>query len=493
MDIFIGALIFSVWSVTLFFGKKIGLSMLLFAIPITFFIIHILEENKKEIDTKAKILVVPITLLAGAYCIFNNDFFNKLNILVIPLLVIYMILELLKDKIEINLRLIGKIIELALFPLNYIGINFGKLKVYFEVNYNIDKEKNNQGKELLKGIIIIFPIVLIIICLLASADMVFGNIVSSILKMIIKTSGVIDFTDITVRMMLIFFAFVYFMCFFDYIVSRYEIETDSEEVKAKGNDYAIKMVLGILNVIYLIFCIIQIKSLFLKDVNINYAEYARRGFFQLMWVSLINLVTILIAKKAEKREGNTYIVSMCLVMILFTFIILVSSAVRMYYYESAYGYTLLRLLVYCSLFTEAILLVPTIMYVMDVNIDLIRTYIAIITTIYVGMNFMNFDNMIAKKNIDRYFETGKIDMFYLENHIGTDAIKQMVRLLEIEPENDMVKHKAEQYLVNTYKELKENSMDFRDFNFSKFNAKELIEEKINFEDMEKKYVVVNRY
>jgi len=41
INIFIGALILSIWFVTLFFGKSIGLSMLLFIVPLTYYIIHI--------------------------------------------------------------------------------------------------------------------------------------------------------------------------------------------------------------------------------------------------------------------------------------------------------------------------------------------------------------------------------------------------------------------------------------------------------------------
>ena len=373
MEIYIGALIFSIWYVTLFFGKTIGLSMLLFAVPITLFIINILAKSKKDINTKAKILIIPITLLSATYCIFDNYFFNKLNLFVIPVLIVYMILELLKDKIEFNWNFVGKILEIVLFPLNYIGINFQKLKVHLESYFNIDQKNDSDRKEIIRGLLITIPIVLVILTLLTSADTIFRNLINSILSVFLNVTGLIDVTGTTLRIIVAFCAFVYFMCLFDYITSRYEIEETSEtkEVVKKKKDYSIKMVLGVLNIIYLIFCIIQIKSLFIKDININYAEYARQGFFQLMWVSLINLITILLAKKAEKQEGSTYIVSMCLIMILFTFIILVSSAVRMHYYESAYGYTFLRLLVYCILFTETILLIPTVMYVIDFEIELL--------------------------------------------------------------------------------------------------------------------------
>jgi len=68
------------------------------------------------------------------------------------------------------------------------------------------------------------------------------------------------------------------------------------------DNFTIKVILGTLNVVYVVFCAIQIQSLFMKHVDINYAQYARQGFFQLMIVSLINLVMILIAKKSEKQD-----------------------------------------------------------------------------------------------------------------------------------------------------------------------------------------------
>ena len=238
------------------------------------------------------------------------------------------------------------------------------------------------------------------------------------------------------------------------------------------------MILTTLNIIYLVFCYIQIKSLFLKNVNINYAHYARQGFFQLMIVSIINLVTILIAKKNEttnETQNNKYIKVMSLIMLGFTYIILISSVVRMFYYESAYGYTLLRLLVYCALLTEAILLIPTILYIIDKKIKLPQCYFTIILAMYVVMNFANFDIIIAKRNVDRYIETGKIDMYYLRIGTGTDAVNQILRLLE-NNENEIVRQEAKQHLENLYDDLKNKTFDIREFNISKMKAKALIEE-----------------
>lgn len=256
------------------------------------------------------------------------------------------------------------------------------------------------------------------------------------------------------------------------MVSRYEPhEENTKREEERKDSLTIKMIVGVLNSIYLVFCIIQIKSLFMQNVDINYAHYARQGFFQLMIVSAINLVTILMAKKQDKK--SKYIQVMSIIMILFTFILLLSATVRMYFYESAYGYTLLRLLVYCVLFTEGVLLIPTILYILNKKINLPKVYFSILIVIYVGMNFANFNDIIAKRNVERYATTGKIDIGYLQYETGTDGIETMLSLLEMENSEEAIEKEVREYANRLYKQLSEEKIDFRDFNISKWRAKKL--------------------
>lgn len=481
IDIFLGALIFSILCVTLFFEKSIGVSMVLFIGPFTYYLIYLLKKNKKIENTKASILIIPILMLASTYFIFNNSFFNELNILVIPILLVLMIMGLFNEKIRINIDFIGKILGMFIIPISFMGETFEKLKNCLQDRAKIKIDSKNEAliKKVVKSMIITIPIILVIIILLASADSIFGDIFIDILEKIINAFSKMKMSTVVIKVILIILSFIYMLCVFDYIISKYKkdegVRDTSFQIK---DDFTIKMILTALNIVYMVFCYIQIKSLFLRNVDIDYAQYARRGFFQLMIVSFINLVTIIIAKKSEKPDQkNSYISIMSLIMIGFTFIILISSAVRMYFYESAYGYTLLRLLVYCALFIEAILFIPTILYIKDKKINLVKTYFTIILIIYVGMNFMNFDNIIAKRNVDRYIETGKIDMNYIKAETGTDAVKQITRILEVNTYTDNVKEEAGKHLKNIYDNVSE-TFDIREFNISKLLAKSLIEKKL---------------
>ncbi len=472
-NIFIVSLILAIWSIVLFYGKQIGLSMLLFIIPITYYLIFILEKNNKIENNKAKILLIPIILLASTYLIYDNHFFNNLNLIVIPLLIIIMLVSLFTNVFNLEIW-IEKAVELVFDPIAYLGETLKKIKLSILRKFKLKSKDNNNSKKVFKGLLITIPIALVIIGMLASADQEFSNVLYSVIRVIGKAFGNMQFMEIAVRLVLIIIVFIYLSSFFDNIISNFKIEKEDKEDNNQKDNTTIKMIITTLNIIYLVFSIIQIKALIVRDEYINYADYARQGFFQLMIISVINLIMILIAK-SKSYKNNKFTNIMCLLMILFTFILIVSSAIRMYFYEQAYGYTFLRLAVYFALLTEAILLIPTILYVLNKKKNLLRTYFSIVVTMYVIINLVNIDNIIASRNVTRYIETGKIDMVYIESNTGTDAIKQIIRILQSDKDENGTKQIASNYLINTYDKLINENTDFRDFNISKTLAKYLIE------------------
>ncbi len=488
ISIGMGALLFAIWLVILFLGKSIGLSMLLFSIPFSYFFVYILEKNNKIKNSKAKFLLIPILLLSSTYFIYDNSFFNSINLIIIPILFCFMILGLIGENFEIEIDTIGKILGSFFNPLSFIGESTIKFVDSIKEKLKINIKSNNEEKmkRIFKAVLITIPIVLVIIILLSTADEVFANIFKGIFNQMINLLNSINISTSFVKTICIIISFFYFIGLFYYICFKYEVINEKDNQSKKINDnFTIKMILISLNIIYLVFCYIQIKSLFMRNTTLNYADSARQGFFQLMIVSIINLVTILIAKKRENKDENKtnrFINYMSLIMIAFTFIIVISASIRMYFYESAYGYTLLRLLVYCALFTESILFIPTVIYILDKKINLPKTYFAIVLVIYVCMNLANFDNIIAKRNVNRYIETGKIDLYYLKNETGTDAINQIFKILETSTDVDNVKAETSKYLKETFNDINEENMDFRDFNISRIFAKKLIGKELQLND-----------
>ena len=307
----------------------------------------------------------------------------------------YKLKEILLDII----RLIFKRFD-SIYVKNFINIISLKIKRSIKISKTTSKK--------IVSILIVIPIIIIILALLISADVQFKNL----FNFIYKPLNNINLWDIGMRIFLIIIKFIFTGAFINYLLYKYEKEEYPENKTIKIEQFTIKLLLISLNAIYIIFDIIQIKSLFLHHIGngIVYSEYARTGFFQLMFVSIINICILLLSKKSKETKLTK---NLSLLMVLLTFIIICSSFYRMYMYDTAYGYTILRLLVYITLITETILLIPTIIYIYNSKIKILKYYIIIITIIYSIINIYSIDKIIAKNNINRYERTKKIDIEYL--------------------------------------------------------------------------------
>ena len=135
-------------------------------------------------------------------------------------------------------------------------------------------------------------------------------------------------------------------------------------------------------------------------------------------------------------------------------------------------------MVYFIQITELILIIPTIAYIINKKVKIIRSYIIILICAYIVINYVNIDKIIAKQNIDRYFkseniETAEIDYYYLQNNLSTDAVPEMIRLLEVKDEK--VKDEMKNYFRKLKVEIEKEERKWQEYNISIERAKEEIQ------------------
>ncbi len=480
----IGSFLIAILHSILFYGQKLGISVFLFCLALGFFILYLLDKNNKIKNKKALILCVPIILISATYFIFNNTFFYVANIIALIILFTLMVILAVFEKTSIGL-ILNRAVYLLLGPIEFLEEAIGSIIETIENFFHkkeVSKEKNEKLRKIIIGILIAIPILIVVLMLLSSADSIF----SSELKEVISTLFRLEIFEKQTYINLFFRIIIILMIAVYLIALLYNVLEDNfteKEVGEKKNwtiDRTIgNTILTILNLVYLVFCYIQISVLFMKTGNMgdfDYASYARQGFFQLMAVSVINLVIILITSKRNeinKKLNYTKVMNLCLSM--FTLIILFSSFYRMYLYEQEYGYTFLRLMVYVALITEAILIIPTVMYILDMKINLTKTYFVVIIIMYIIVNYMNIDNVIAKRNINRYFEDTsgeyELDIEYLGT-LGIDAAGEIKRLEN--EENKMIRKQVEFYLNQVESEVKD--INFQNFNINRLLVKRMLEE-----------------
>ncbi len=494
--IIIGSIFLSILHSVLFYGQDLGISVLLFAIPSVFLLVIMLKRHNKVKNEKALYLSIPILLLSSTYLIFNNEFFNVMNMVAIPLLLGIMIIWATTNIFEFRM-LFGRSINLVIGSLEFVPNAVKLVKESFKLKPKDEDTKSRKIKLIGIGILCSIPLLFIILGLLMSADEVFADLFGAISDaiMYLFTSEIL--MSIVFRIIVIFIVLIYLVCIIYNILykqSQYKSNTNQEfKLKFKIDGTILNTILTIINIVYLLFSTIQLmyvfRYLFVNPLsiesNFEFAKYARQGFFQLMLVSFINFAIIIITnfnKEDEFSKTNKYTKIMNVLMAIFTIVIAISAFMRMNLYEREYGYTFLRLMVYVILLTEILMIIPTIIYIIKGKINLFKSYFIIAVTMYVMVNFINIDAMIAKNNVNRYienlnsnksFDVKEIDFKYLSYNTGTDAIPEILKLYEIVDDIGL-KRKVNNYLYSQYNDLKEGR-SLQEFNISKTRAQNILE------------------
>ncbi|MBC7959632.1 MAG: DUF4173 domain-containing protein, partial [Vallitaleaceae bacterium] len=123
-----------------------------------------------------------------------------------------------------------------------------------------------------------------------------------------------------------------------------------------------------------------------------------------------------------------------LITVICTYIMTASAFYKMNLYESTYGYTRLRLLVYLFLITEIIVLIPMIIGILKPGFKFLEIAFITVFICYSSITFINIDAFVAKQNIQRYQSLSKemqsdFDIRYLDE-LSEDALLQIEPLIE---------------------------------------------------------------
>ena len=301
-----------------------------------------LFEEEKELNQKAYYLLIPIVLILMSDLILKIDESNKfLNVIVLPVLLTTFFMMLTNKNFFISSKIITWVFKL--FP-NKLFSNLKYLKS------NGSKTKSNRAVNIFMGIIIGCVIGLVILSLLTSADDYFGYFIHNITGLFkLDLGNIIQF---------IISFIVLFSIFINISLNK---NTKISSAKYDKLDYVmVTIILSIINVIFVLFLVSEVSRLttnFLQlPVKYTYPSYAREGFFQLLFVTVINFIVIMYLLYKTKIVGeSSKVKGLILVLIGFSMILIFNSYYRMFLYINHYGFTILRLQVILFLAMEFII------------------------------------------------------------------------------------------------------------------------------------------
>ena len=163
--------------------------------------------------------------------------------------------------------------------------------------------------------------------------------------------------------------------------------------------------------------------------GLSYAEYAREGFFQLCAVAGMNFVIMLCMMRYVNRKNPALLRTLCIVLALFTLILLGTAASKLWLYIARYGLTQDR--VYAAWFM-GLLAVLFVMMIIGQFVPAFKTLpisLAVTVALYLLFALSGPNRWIAEYDVARYLggtaEEIDIDMLC---GLGDDAIPSLVRL-----------------------------------------------------------------
>jgi hypothetical protein len=299
----------------------------------------------------------------------------------------------------------------------------------------------SQVWPVVRGLLIALPIVAVFAALLASADLVFDQRLEAFIELF-KLEKLPEYIFRLVYILMGAYALAgVFLHAFQQSTDEKLVGEEKPVVPAFLGLTEAAIVLGSVAVLFAAFVFIQFQYFFGGQTNIQidgytYAEYARRGFGELVTVAFFSLLLILGASSVTRRETETQrrvfsglgigIVALVLVM-------LVSAFQRLVLYETAYGYSRLRMYTHVFMIWLALLLVAVVILEIA-HRERAFALAAVIASLgfSLSLGIVNVDGFIVQQNVNRAVQGEEFDVSYLAD-LSSDAVPALAAAYQAQP------------------------------------------------------------
>lgn len=425
----------------LFYDKPLGISLLLFVLLV---VGGLWWNSGREQITPARHnlwLLLPIFFFASMAFLRTNSTLTTLNVLAVMGLLAYLAFFYAAGRIE-NMSLLGN----ALLPLRVFGRSLGLASPVIRpsmAGMNVKENGRRRLFPLLRGLLLALPVLFVFTLLLASADLIFADYVEEVFSLDIFN----ELAEWLWRGALILFLTVLLSGGLALALTRRATEDEQSAVERAFATIPRSLSLGFIEtstililviMLFAAFVGIQFTYLFGGSTNVTeagytFADYARRGFFELLTVAILTMLLILGLNWLTRRENKGQIRlfnGLGSLLIGLVLLMLVSAWRRMALYEAAFGYTELRLVVYVFM-AWLVLTLGWFLLTLWLRPDRFAIGALVAVMGFVAtLNLINPDAFIAQQNLERYTATGDLDVHYL-TELSNDAMPQLLQALNL--------------------------------------------------------------
>lgn len=484
------------WSFDLFFyGKALGISLLLFVLLAVAALFYLGRSKAIRPQVQNLWLLLPLLFCASMVAVRANPFLVFLNVVATLFLLEYVVHFFTSGRLE----------RLGFFEypliLTWVAAQ-SSVQAAPLVPSAVDLPKAGQQtrRNLLpvaRGLLLAVPILLVFTLFLTSADQVFAAYVNSVFTLTIF-DRMLEFAWRGVLIIVVTWVAAGALA---YGLLHQSVGRGSRTIQQmtsflqRGPSLGFTeaaVILSLVNGLFIMFVWVQFAYLFGGRTNIRvdgftFADYARRGFFELVFVAIMTLILVLglhwLTTRAGRRQTRLFN-GLSSLMSALVMVMLVSAFQRLHLYEMAYGFTWLRLLVHTFMIWLGFVFVWFLLTLWRVRtpsaeqlslrtgipghfaFGVFLACIGFMTT----LNLINPEQFIARQNLARFEETGDLDSYYLTK-LSYDAVPVLVPALPTIPEDERIYLCEKLYYQQA--ELAE-AESWMSFNIGRYQARQLL-------------------
>lgn len=447
-----------------------GFTFLIYAIATVIVLKKFMDKIELKLTKETKIYFAAVILSGISTCITASGFIQFMNWWFLIILLILSMLSQFNPLRKWNTgTYIKNIMKLFFTTLEYSFLSLSHANRYAK---KVEIKKNKNMKGIVGGIIAAGAVLIFILPLLFTSDLIFE-------QMFIDAFIDFDFNVIIEKianaMEIGFTFFIGFTSIYAlfYAICYLNLEENPERTMGYCNLVTGITFTGIISIVYTLYSFIQIRYLFLGSglpKGITYSAYAHQGFWQLLFVAIINICMVMICnyvfEKNKILDLILTIISGC------TFVMIASAFYRMMLYIGAYHLTRLRVLVLWILVILALIMTGIVISIYRNQFPFVKYTIMVVVSCYLILSFAQPDYWIAKYNISQMEEITSDNLYYMLYSLswdGAPALKEM-KDKEVYFCND----DCWWYFQNIIEETEEISI--RNMTYSKFRARKIAEQ-----------------
>ncbi len=380
-------------------------------------------------------LAVPLVLVSGFVAVRSSPWLVLLNVLTAGVLLMLVAHFWGAGRVQ-RLGLLGY--PVAALGAFFKGLLYPPALVRDAVDLDAAKEHAPKLLPFVRGLLIALPVLAVFGVLLESADAAFASAMEKVWSMdlweVLSTMPARAFGALVA-------AGVAAMVL-GHALRRHGQgkELGEDEVAPArprlGLTEALTLILAV-DALFLVFAGFQVAYLFIGGAEspapgYDYADYARRGFFELLIVSLLTLGMIMALARWTRRETPVARVVFQVgtsLMVALTLVIVASAMKRMVMYEDAFGYTRLRVFTHVFMYAlGAVLAWRAVTLWWRPERFAIGAFVSALGAV-LAVNAINPDALIVHRNLERASSVESIDYTYLVG-LSSDAVPALAQGLK---------------------------------------------------------------